>query len=221
MIRGIVLVIIYLTSLVVILFVSAGRVDWPMGWASLGIYILISVINFMLADPTLVTERSQISTGVNIRDMILASLSFLFFFPLTLLIAGLDIGRYTWSPPIPLAIQVIALILFTLGNAIGSWAMVQNKYFSTFLRIQKDRDHEVITSGPYHWVRHPGYAGVILASIALPISLGSLWALIPAFVGACGFVIRTFFEDCILMEELSGYREYARSVPFRLLPGIW
>jgi protein-S-isoprenylcysteine O-methyltransferase Ste14 len=221
MIRGIVLVIIYLTSLVVILFVSAGRVDWPMGWASLGIYILISIINFMLADPTLVTERSQISTGVNTRDMILASLSFLFFFPLTLLIAGLDIGRHTWSPPIPLAVQVIALILFTLGNAIGSWAMVQNKYFSTFLRIQKDRDHEVITSGPYHWVRHPGYAGVILASIALPISLGSLWALIPAFVGACGFVIRTFFEDCILMEELSGYREYARSVPFRLLPGIW
>jgi protein-S-isoprenylcysteine O-methyltransferase Ste14 len=99
--------------------------------------------------------------------------------------------------------------------------MVQNKYFSTFIRIQEDRHHEVITSGPYHWVRHPGYAGVIVASIALPISLGSLWALIPAFVGACGFVIRTFFEDSILMEELNGYREYAQSVPFRLLPGIW
>lgn len=221
MIRGIVIAIIYLTSLVVILFVSAGRVDWPMGWASLGIYILISIINFMLVDPTLVTERAQIRTGVNIRDMILASLSFLFFFPLTLLVAGLDIGRYAWSPTIPLAIQVIALLVFAFGNAIGSWAMVQNKYFSTFIRIQEDRDHEVITSGPYHWVRHPGYAGVILASIALPISLGSLWALIPAFIGACGFVIRTFFEDRVLMEELNGYREYAQSVPFRLLPGIW
>lgn len=221
MIRGIVIAIIYLTSLVVILFVSAGRIDWPMGWASLGIYILISIINFMLVDPTLVTERAQIRTGVNIRDMILASLSFLFFFPLTLLVAGLDTGRYAWSPTIPLAIQVIALLVFAFGNAIGSWAMVQNKYFSTFIRIQEDRDHEVITSGPYHWVRHPGYAGVILASIALPISLGSLWALIPAFIGACGFVIRTFYEDRVLMEELNGYREYAQSVPFRLLPGIW
>lgn len=221
MIRGIIVVIIYLTSLVVILFVSAGRADWPMGWASLGIYILISVINFMLADPTLVAERTQMRTGINLRDMILASLSFIFFFPLTLLVAGLDIGRYTWSPPIPLAIQVIALLVFALGNAIGSWAMIQNKYFSTFLRIQMDRDQQVITSGPYRWIRHPGYAGVILASIALPISLGSLWALIPAIVGACGFVIRTYFEDRVLMEELDRYRAYARNVPFRLFPGIW
>ena len=221
MIRGIVVVIIYLASLVAILFVSAGRVDWPMGWASLGIYILISIINFMLADPTLVKERTQVRTGVIIRDMILASLSFLFFFPLTLLIAGLDIGRYAWSPPIPFAVQVIALLAFALGNALGSWAMVRNRYFSTFLRIQKDRDHEVITGGPYQWVRHPGYAGVILASIALPFSLGSLWALIPAFIGACGFAIRTSLEDNTLMEELNGYREYAQSVPFRLLPGIW
>jgi protein-S-isoprenylcysteine O-methyltransferase Ste14 len=221
MIRGIVLVIIYLASLVAILFVSAGRVDWPMGWASLGIYILISIINFMLADPTLVAERAEMRTGVDIRDMILTSLSFLFFFPLTLLVAGFDIGRYTWSPPIPLAVQVIALVVFAVGNAIGSWAMVRNKYFSTFLRIQKDRDHKVIIGGPYQWVRHPGYAGVILASIALPISLGSLWALVPALVGACGFVVRTFFEDSTLMEELGGYREYAQSVQFRLLPGIW
>jgi protein-S-isoprenylcysteine O-methyltransferase Ste14 len=221
MVRGFVIVIIYLASLVAILFVSAGHVDWPMGWASLGTYTLISITNFMLADPTLVTERARMRTGINMRDIIIASLSFLFFLPLTLLVAGLDVGRCGWSPPIPLATQVIALAVFTVGNAIGSWAMVRNKFFSTFLRIQKDRDHKVITDGPYQWVRHPGYAGVILASIALPISLGSLWALVPAFVGACGFVIRTFFEDRTLVEELSGYREYAQSVQFRLLPGVW
>jgi protein-S-isoprenylcysteine O-methyltransferase Ste14 len=221
MIRGIVFVIIYLASLVAILFVSAGRVDWPMGWASLGVYIVISVINFVLVDPALVSERAQMRKGVNPRDFVLASISFLFFFPLTLLVAGLDVGRYGWSPPIPLAAQVIALAVFTLGNAIGSWAMVRNKYFSTFLRIQKDRDHEVITDGPYRCVRHPSYTGTIMASIALPISCGSLWALIPAFVGAWGFVIRTFFEDRVLMKELSGYREYAQNVPFRLFPGIW
>jgi protein-S-isoprenylcysteine O-methyltransferase Ste14 len=221
MVRGIVIVIIYLALLVAILFVSAGRVDWPMGWTSLGVYIVISFVNFVLVDPALVSERAQMRKGVNTRDFVLASISFLFFFPLTLLVAGLDVGRYGWSPPIPLAAQVIALVVFTLGNTIGSWAMVRNKYFSTFLRIQKDRDHEVITDGPYRCVRHPGYAGTIMASIALPISLGSLWALIPAFVGACGFVIRTFFEDKVLMKELGGYREYARNVPFRLFPGIW
>lgn len=219
--KGIAIVSVYLASLVAILFVSAGRVDWPMGWASLGVYIVISVINFVLVDPALVSERVQMREGVNTRDFVLASISFLFFYPLTLLVAGLDVGRYGWSPPIPLAAQVIALVVFTLGNGIGSWAMVRNKYFSTFLRIQKDRDHEVITDGPYRCVRHPGYTGTIMASIALPISLGSLWALIPAFVGACGFVIRSFFEDRVLMKELSGYREYAQNVPFRLLPGIW
>jgi protein-S-isoprenylcysteine O-methyltransferase Ste14 len=221
MVRGIVIVIIYLASLVAVLFISAGRVDWTMGWASLGIYIVISFVNFVLVDPALVSERTQMRRGVNPRDFILASISFLFFFPLTLLVAGLDVGRHGWSPPIPLAAQVIALVVFTLGNTIGSWSMVRNKYFSTFLRIQKDRDHMVITDGPYRYVRHPGYAGTIMASIALPISLGSLWALIPAFAGACGFVIRTYFEDRILVKELGGYREYARNVPFRLLPGIW
>lgn len=166
MIRGIVIVIIYLASLVGILFISAVRINRPMGWASLGIYILISIINLTLADPTLVTERAQMRTGVNMQDMVLASLSFLFFFPLTLLVAGLDIGRCGWSPPIPLAVQVIALSAFAFGNAIGSWAMVRNKYISTFLCIQKDRNHKVITDGPYRRVRYPGYAGVILASIA-------------------------------------------------------
>jgi protein-S-isoprenylcysteine O-methyltransferase Ste14 len=140
---------------------------------------------------------------------------------MTLLVAGLDVGRYGWSPPIPSTAQVVALAAFALGNAIGSWAMVRNKYFSTFLRIQSDRGQEVITDGPYRYVRHPEYAGTILASIALPISLGSLWALIPASLGACGFVIRTIYEDKVLMKELGKYREYAQVVPFRLLPGIW
>lgn len=221
MLRGFIVIAVYLISLVVILFVSAGRMDWPMGWASMGIYTVVSVVNFFLADPELVEERSEMRTGVRAWDVVLASLSFVFFFPVTLFIAGLDVGRFGWSPSFPAVAQLIALAVFGLGNALGSWAAVTNRYFSTFMRIQEDRDHQVASSGPYRYVRHPGYAGVILASVALPISLGSLRALLPALVGSAGFVVRTALEDRTLLEELSGYREYAHRVRYRLLPGIW
>ena len=205
--RGSVLTSLYLVSLAAILFVSAGRIDWPMGWACLGVYIVISVTDLILVDRGLVKKL----------DVVLASLSFLFFFPVTLLVAGLDAGRYGWSPSPGIAVQLTTLAVFALGNAIGCWAMVRNKFFSTFVRIQIDRSHKVVTDGHYMYVRHPGYAGMILGSVALPLALRSLWALIPAFVGACGLVIRTAFEDGVLLQELSGYREYASRVRYRLI----
>jgi protein-S-isoprenylcysteine O-methyltransferase Ste14 len=96
-----------------------------------------------------------------------------------------------------------------------------HQYFSTFVRIQKDRNHKVVTEGPYKYVSHPGYAGAIVAAITLPISLGSLWALIPAAIGVFGFGFRTAYEDRILLEELSGYDEYSQRVRVRLIPGVW
>jgi protein-S-isoprenylcysteine O-methyltransferase Ste14 len=115
----------------------------------------------------------------------------------------------------------MGLAVFGLGNAFGCWALVSNRFFSTYLRIQADRGHRVVADGPYGIVRHPGYGGTILASLALPISLGSLWALIPAALGACGFVVRTTREDAILLRALDGYRDYARHVRYRLVPGVW
>lgn len=221
MIRGLILVSIYLLSLAAMLFFSAGRADWPMGWATLGVYIVISVLAFVLVDPELVKERSRLRSGTKSADMVLASLSFLFFFPLTLLVSGLDVGRFGWSPPFPHSVQLTALVVFAMGNAFGCWAMVSNKYFSTFVRIQTDRGHEVVTRGPYRIVRHPGYAGTILAVLALPLSLGSLWALIPAAIGAFGFVIRTWIEDKSLLKGLGGYGRYAARVRYRLIPGLW
>ncbi|MFQ5824525.1 MAG: methyltransferase family protein [bacterium] len=117
--------------------------------------------------------------------------------------------------------QVSALVVFVFGHAIAFWAMVANKFFSTFVRIQTERGHHVVTDGPYAWVRHPGYTGTILSAIALPISLGALWALIPAFIGACLFVVRTLREDRTLTDELNGYREYTSRVRWRLVPGLW
>lgn len=221
MLRGFVILCAYLGLLTVILFLSFGSVDWPMGWASLGIYIAISLANFFLVDPELVRERSRLGEGVQKRDMLLASMSFLFLFPVTLAIAGIDVGRLGWSPSLPLSLRLLALLLFTLGNALGRWAMATNRFFSTFVRIQEDRSHEVVTDGPYRYVRHPGYAGAILAAITLPLALGSLWALIPACIGTAGFVVRTDLEDRTLKQDLSGYLEYADRVRYRLIPGIW
>jgi protein-S-isoprenylcysteine O-methyltransferase Ste14 len=192
-----------------------------MGWAALAIYFAISVLTVALADPELVVERSALRTGIRIGDMVLASLSFLFFLPTSLLVAGLDAGRFQWSPALPPTVELSALVVFALGNALGSWAAVTNRFFSTFVRIQKDRGRHVVVGGPYRWVRHPGYLGQIMAAMALPLALGSLWALIPALTGALGFAMRTALEDSTLQRELEGYVDYTNKVPYRLIPGVW
>ena len=99
--------------------------------------------------------------------------------------------------------------------------MAVNKFFSTIVRIQKERGHYVVTGGPYKFVRHPGYTGAIIVSISLPLLLGSVWALIPAMIGDIILIIRTVLEDNTLKKELQGYDEYTRRVPHRLIPGIW
>ena len=221
MVRGLAATTVYLALLGCTLFASAGRIDWPLAWACLGMYAAISVVSVFLADPGLVRERSRVRRGTKALDMVLATVSFLLFFPSALLVAGLDVGRFGWSPSLPPALQIVAVAVFALGNAFGLWAVVRNRYFSTFVRIQEDRGHVVVRDGPYRFVRHPGYAGSIVASLALPLALGSLWALLPAFIGACGFVVRTWLEDGTLMRELTGYRDYARDTRHRLIPGVW
>lgn len=219
--RPVALAGVYYLFLAGILLGSAGRVDWPMAWAYLGVYLAIIIIAFFVVDPELIRERSGMKPGVKRSDLVLASVSFLWFSPLTLLVAGLDAGRFGWSPSFPAAGQALALAAFALGTAFSLWAEATNRFFSTFVRIQTERGHRVVTGGPYAYVRHPGYAGQVLASLALALALGSLWALIPAFVGSCLLAVRTLFEDRTLMEELSGYREYASRVRWRLLPRVW
>jgi protein-S-isoprenylcysteine O-methyltransferase Ste14 len=226
MLRGAVFLTLYLAVLVAVPFIAAGHVDWPIAWASMGIYAAISVLNFFLVEPGLVRERSRglvQPTGPETRrwDQALATASWILFFPVTLLLAGLETGRFRWSLPLPAVVQILALVVFALGNALGSWAMVSNRYFSTFLRLQHDRGHQVETRGPYRYVRHPGYAGVIAGALALPLALGSRWALLPAMVGASGFVLRTALEDRVLLQELDGYAEYASQVHYRLVPRVW
>jgi protein-S-isoprenylcysteine O-methyltransferase Ste14 len=113
------------------------------------------------------------------------------------------------------------MIGFVLGLALFSWAMFSNTFFSSAVRIQQERGHAVCNTGPYRFVRHPGYVGAILQSLVMPLMLNSLWAFIPAGLAVLLMVVRTALEDKTLQEELQGYTEYAHRVRYRLLPGVW
>jgi protein-S-isoprenylcysteine O-methyltransferase Ste14 len=215
--------IIGVAMVAVILFLSAGRLDWVMGWAMVGIYALWSGANALLLiprSPELLAERAKRhNEGMKSWDKLI--LSIIGLATLTkYIVAGLDF-RCGWTTQLPLTIQVIALVISALGYALGTWAMVANAYFSMIVRIQEDRGHAVVSDGPYRYVRHPGYAGTTAFELATPLMLGSLWALIPGVLAAVLTIVRTALEDRTLQEELDGYRDYAQQVRYRLLPGIW
>jgi protein-S-isoprenylcysteine O-methyltransferase Ste14 len=137
--------------------------------------------------------------------------------PLT---AGLD-ARFGPSADFSLPIELAALVVILAGYALGSYALMENRFFSGMVRIQTDRGHRVVSSGPYTWVRHPGYAGALLTYLATPLLLDSVWAFLPVVLLLIVLVVRTRLEDQTLQAELPGYSEYARRVRYRLLPGIW
>jgi protein-S-isoprenylcysteine O-methyltransferase Ste14 len=209
--------------MVAILFLSAGRLDWVMGWALVGVYVswdIIVALLLMPRSPGLIAERAGIQEGSKTWDIVLVSLAASLLPMVTWVVAGLDV-RFGWTVQISLALQLAALAIVVLGFALVTWAMASNAFFSAIVRIQKDRGHTVATGGPYQYVRHPGYVGAIMFQLATPIMLGSLWALIPTGLSALLYVLRTALEDKTLHEELDGYREYAARVRYRLVPGIW
>lgn len=205
-----------------ILFISAGRLDWVMAWVYIAIYLGVVSINSMVLiprNPELIAERGQPKENTKDWDKTISGLVGVAFLG-SLVIAGLDV-RFEWSPEIALAVLVVGTVLLVLGNALFSWAMISNAFFSTLVRIQEDRSHTVATNGPYRFVRHPGYVGWILMSFGIPVMLGSLWAVIPGALSALLMIVRTALEDRTLQNELPGYKEYAAQVRYRLLPGVW
>jgi len=208
-----------------VLFIAAGRLNWVWAWVYVGIVVfftLVSRIAVMRTNPDLLAERAQSLDREDVRGWDRLILFFLLLVgPLAMMIvAGLD-ERFGWSPQIPLTPRLVALAIMVLGYTVGTWAMAVNRYYSAVVRIQKDRGQTVITDGPYRFVRHPSYATGNVASLMIPILLGSLWALIPCGLVVLGTIIRTALEDKTLLEELDGYKEYAARVRYRLLPGIW
>lgn len=136
------------------------------------------------------------------------------------LLAGLD-AALGWSPVFGLPLKLAALLVLVGGYALGSYALIENRFFAPLVRIQRERGHEVVSSGPYRWIRHPGYAGALFANLATPLLLDSRWTFLPAVFAAAALVLRTLLEDRTLTQELAGYREYAERVRYRLLPGLW
>lgn len=172
--------------------------------------------------PGLLTERQSTEKFQNAKawDKVLAPLMALSVgFPLVI-VAGLD-HRFGWSPVFPPWLILLGFILTSLGYAFAVWALVENRFFSSVVRIQTDRGHAVCDSGPYRFVRHPGYAGNILPLLGIVLALNSVWTLIPAAAALIIAVVRTALEDQTLQEELPGYRDYARRVRYRLVPGIY
>ena len=221
MIRAAVITIALFLLLGGCLFGAAGHLSWPMAWAVLAVYAASKVAAFIFVNPELIKERASLGQDVDYGDVVLATCGYLGLYPGTFVVAGLDAVRFGPAIPIPQSIQVTMLLMFALGYGFSFWAVLSNPFFTTDVRIQDDRNHSVISTGAYALVRHPGYAGVLFAHIALPFVLGSIWALVPAVVGIIFFIMRTSREDRTLQDRLVGYREYQTRVRWRLLPGVW
>ena len=200
------------------------RWDWWEAWLYAILYILSFAVSRMLAarrHPDLLGERARFMLQEDAKswDRLLAPLVGIGG-GLIPLVAGLD-ALYGWSSVFSLPVKIIALVVILAGYALGSYALMENRFFSGMVRIQTERGHRVVSSGPYRWIRHPGYAGALLVYLATPAFLDSLWAFLPALFLTIVLVTRTHLEDRTLQDELEGYREYTRRVRYRLLPGIW
>jgi protein-S-isoprenylcysteine O-methyltransferase Ste14 len=215
-------VAVTLIILAVLLFVPAGRITWTRGWLFLLVFTLLmfgAIVYFRRVNPQMFTIRSRVHPETKRWDKVVIGLLFLAMFAIPL-VAGLDDGRFHWSSMSRLLMGLGYLLLIT-GWIGVAWAETVNPFFEPGVRIQTERGHHVIDTGPYAIVRHPGYVAASVMFAGFAISLGSWWALIPAGVGSLVLVLRTVWEDRTLHVELPGYATYATRVRFRLIPGIW
>ncbi|MBP6916053.1 MAG: isoprenylcysteine carboxylmethyltransferase family protein, partial [Syntrophaceae bacterium] len=222
--QWIVLVVVYLL-IPLVLLVCGGDFGWWQAWGYSLLIVTAGIGGRIWAElrhPGLLAERQNIEKFQSAKawDKVLAPLMALSIGLPLVIVAGLD-HRFGWSPVFPLLLIVLGFILISLGYAFAVWAMVENRFFSSVVRIQVDREHVVCDSGPYRIVRHPGYAGNILPLVGIVLALGSVWTLIPAVVALIITVLRAILEDQALQDELPGYCDYARRVRYRLIPGIY
>jgi protein-S-isoprenylcysteine O-methyltransferase Ste14 len=204
--------------------IVSGVWDWWEAWA----YAIISIFGFIVSralasrrHPDIIAERARSMEMQDAKpwDKTLAPM-LAFGSLLILIVAGAD-KAFGWTTPFPLNTKLAALLVIVLGFVFGSWALIENRFFSGVVRIQTDRDHHVVTTGPYRFVRHPGYAGALWTYLAMPVLLDSIWAFIPTVLLVGVLVLRTSLEDRTLQAELPGYKEFTEKTRYRLFPGIW
>jgi protein-S-isoprenylcysteine O-methyltransferase Ste14 len=205
-----------------IIFISAGRLIY---WQGL-IYVIIGLIMFVLnytalrIGPELLLERSRPGEGTKKWDKIILGLSFLVTISMYIT-AGLDSGRYHWSPDFHWSICLVGIILTIIGQLLFLIAQKQNRFFSSTVRIQTNRGHIVCDTGLYKFVRHPAYMGSIIQSLGFPLLFGSLWSIIPISLSVILLITRTYLEDRTLKNELNGYLEYSGKTKYKILPYVW
>jgi protein-S-isoprenylcysteine O-methyltransferase Ste14 len=218
------LVVAYLL-IPLILFLCGWDLGWWQGWLYSVLIMTAGIGGRIWAEqrhPGLTAERQSVENIQNAKgwDKVLAPLMAVSISYPMVAAAGLD-HRYNWSPDFPLWLIVVGFVLISLGYLFASWALVENRFFSSVVRIQTERGHVVCDTGPYRFVRHPGYSGSIVALFGIVLALGSVWTLLPTAVALIIAVIRTTLEDRTLQEELPGYRDYAQHVRYRLIPWIF
>ena len=204
----------------------AGTWQWWEAWTLVGLWTVFGIVitHYLLRhDPALLAERMKflpLQKKQKVWDKVLMLLFFIVGIGLYL-IPGFDVLRYEWSEPLPVWMKILAMLVHLPCFLFLGWVMRENPYLSQVVKIDKDRGHKVVTTGPYALVRHPMYTVAIVLLFAVPVALGSRFALILAVFLTLLLIIRTYLEDRTLHAELEGYPEYAKQTRYRLIPGIW
>jgi len=199
-------------------FLCAGTTNLPMLRAYLGTNAALGLVTALIVDPARLEERS--SPGPNVLDPFVGTATS-FLFLSTVAVAALDSGRLHWTKSFNGPAQVTALVLLAAMTVLQTWAMAVNPFFSSVIRLQTEREHRLVTSGPYRFVRHPGYFAMFLTMPATAIALGSWLAMILASLYSAMILRRTTQEDDFLKNQLRGYPDYMTRVRYRLFPGLW
>ena len=216
--------VVWIAAMAAILFVAAGTARWPAAWVFLlelgGIGLALGL---WLArhDPALLEERMSLGMQPAQKTWDKLFMGSIFVaWTAWLVLMALDAVRFRWSH-VPLWLQVVGAILILLCMYLAQLTMRENSFAAPVVKIQSERGHHVVSSGIYAHIRHPMYAGALLFFVGTPLLLGSWYGLAAAPVMAATLVVRTLFEERMLMAELPGYREYVARVRYRLIPGIW
>lgn len=215
--------VIFVAFMAAVLFASAGRLDWWGAWAHvamMGSIMVGTLVLLVRRCPELIVERMTRRKDAKSWDMVFVALVALVGPLVTWVVAGLEV-RFALGAGVPWFVQLIALVVIFVGQLITIRAMLENRFFSAVVRIQRDRGHQVVSTGPYALVRHPGYSGASLVGLALPFLLGSWWAVVPAALTVAVLAVRMVLEDRTLHRELEGYPAYAARVRHLLVPGLF
>lgn len=205
-----------------LLFISAGRFNYYQGILYVIIGLIILVLNNTLfkIDTELIIERSKPGENTKKWDKFILFCSLIFTLSMYV-IAGLDSGRYLWSPNFHWGLNVLGVLLTASGQLLFLIAQKQNKFFSSTVRIQTERNHSVCETGLYKIVRHPAYLGSIIQALGFPLLFGSIWTIFPVILLISLFITRTYLEDKTLNNELNGYTLYCSKTPYKIIPYIW